>query len=215
MQPDSTWWISIYMVNSISIYAEQLGRNVLMPSVYFPTASPLSPLAACGILVPWALSSETTSSNNWTAREFPTNILFIYLYLDAELARIAVVQLLSHVWLFATLWTEARQAIESSAVSWSLLKFMSVELVMLSNHLILCCHLLLLLSVFPRISVFSKELTLHQVAKLLELHLQHQSFQRTFRVDLLQDWLVCQDYYWKKSLGGPKGNCRWRLVYPS
>ena len=79
MQPDSTWWISIYMVNSISIYAEQLGRNVLMPSVYFPTASPLSPLAACGILVPWALSSETTSSNNWTAREFPTNILFIYL----------------------------------------------------------------------------------------------------------------------------------------
>ena len=82
MQPDSTWWISIYMVNSISIYAEQLGRNVLMSSVYFPTASTLFPLAACGILVPWALSSEITSSNNWTTREFPiNNFIYLLIYL--------------------------------------------------------------------------------------------------------------------------------------
>ena len=45
-------------------------------------------------------------------------------------------------------------------VSWSLLKFMSIELVMLSNHLILCHPLLLLPSIFPRIRVFSKELAL-------------------------------------------------------
>ena len=47
------------------------------------------------------------------------------------------------------------------ASSWSLLKFMSVESVMLSNHLILCCPLLLLPSVFPSIRVFSNELALH------------------------------------------------------
>ena len=41
------------------------------------------------------------------------------------------------------------------SLSWSLLKFMSIEVVMLSNHLILCCPFLLLLSVFPRIRVFS------------------------------------------------------------
>ena len=46
-----------------------------------------------------------------------------------------------------------------------------------SNHLILCGPLLLLLSVFPSIRVFSNELTLHQVAKVVELQLQHLSFQ--------------------------------------
>ena len=58
---------------------------------------------------------------------------------------------------------------------------------MLSNHLILCCPLLLLPSVFPSIRVFSSELALsHQVAKGLELQLQHQSFQLLFRVDFLR-----------------------------
>ena len=54
--------------------------------------------------------------------------------------------------------TEAHQAPLSSTVSWTLLKFMSVGSVMLSNHLILCCPLLLLPSIFPSIKVFSKEL---------------------------------------------------------
>ena len=66
-------------------------------------------------------------------------------------------QLLSHVWLFATLWTIARQASLSIANSWSLPKLMSIELVMPSNHLILCRSLLLLLSIFPSIRVFSNE----------------------------------------------------------
>ena len=67
------------------------------------------------------------------------------------------VQLLSRVWLFVTPWTAAHQASLSITNSWSLLKFMSIELVMPSNHLFLCRPLLLLPSIFPSIRVFSKE----------------------------------------------------------
>ena len=70
-------------------------------------------------------------------------------------------QSLSHVQLFATPWTSAQQASLSFTIFQSLLKFMSIELVMLSNHLILCHPLLLLPSVFPSIRVFSNELVLH------------------------------------------------------
>ena len=56
-----------------------------------------------------------------------------------------------------TPWTAARQALLSSIVSWGLLKFMSIESVMLSNHLIFCGTLLLLTLVFPSIRVFSSE----------------------------------------------------------
>ena len=72
-----------------------------------------------------------------------------------------VVQLLSCVWLFATPWTAACQASLSFTVSQSLLKLMSIKLVMPSNHLTLCCPLLLLPSIFPSIRVFSNELALH------------------------------------------------------
>ena len=71
------------------------------------------------------------------------------------------VQLLSHVRVFVTPWTAARQASLSITNSCSLLKFMSTELVMFSNHLILCHPLLLLPSIFPSISVFSNESVLH------------------------------------------------------
>ena len=67
------------------------------------------------------------------------------------------VQLLSHVRLFATPWTAAHQASLSITNSQSPPKPMSIELVMPSNHLILCCSLLLLPSIFPSIRVFSKE----------------------------------------------------------
>ena len=67
------------------------------------------------------------------------------------------VQSLSCVQLFVTPWTAARQASLSFTISQSLLKFMSVELVMPSNHLILCRHLLLLPSIFPSIRVFSNK----------------------------------------------------------
>ena len=70
-------------------------------------------------------------------------------------------QSLSHVRLFATPWTAARQASLSIINSRSLLKFMSIESVMPSNHLILCRPLLLLPSVFPSTRVFSKKSVLH------------------------------------------------------
>ena len=57
----------------------------------------------------------------------------------------------------ATPWTAACQAPLASTVSWKLLKFICIELMMLSNHLILCCPLLLLPSIFPSIRVFSNE----------------------------------------------------------
>ena len=71
--------------------------------------------------------------------------------------RIVVFQSLSCVRLFVTLWTAARQAPLSFTISWSLLKLMSIESVMLSNHLILGRPLLLLPSIFPIIRVFLNE----------------------------------------------------------
>ena len=68
------------------------------------------------------------------------------------------VQLLSHVWLFVTPWTAACQASRSITNFWNLLKLMSIESVMPSNHLILCRPLLLPPSIFPSIRVFSNEL---------------------------------------------------------
>ena len=70
---------------------------------------------------------------------------------------ISSVQSLSCVQLFATPWTAACQASLSITNSWSLLKLMSIELVMPSNHLILCHPLLLLPSIFPSNRVFSNE----------------------------------------------------------
>ena len=72
-----------------------------------------------------------------------------------------VVQLLSRVQLFEIPWTAARQASLSITNSWSLLKLLSIESVMPSNHLFLCHPLLFLCSIFPSIRVFSNELDLH------------------------------------------------------
>ena len=102
---------------------------------------------------------------------------------------ISSVQSLSRVRLFATPWTAAHQASPSITNSRSLPKLMCIELVMPSSHLILCRPLLLLLSIFPSIRVFSNSQSLHQVAKVLEFQLQYQSFQWKFRTDLLKDGL--------------------------
>ena len=71
-----------------------------------------------------------------------------------------VVQLLSCVWLIVTPWTAAHQASLSFTISHKLLRLMSIELVMSSNHLILCHPLLLLPSIFPSLRVFSNKLAL-------------------------------------------------------
>ena len=74
---------------------------------------------------------------------------------------IVVVTVASHVRLFETPWTAAQQASLSFTISWSLLNFMSIVWVMPSNYLTFCCPLLLSLSIFPGIRVFSNELALH------------------------------------------------------
>ena len=82
-----------------------------------------------------------------------------------------VVQSLSCVQLFVSSWTAPCQALLSFTISLSFLRLMSIESVMPSSHLILCCPLLLLLSIFPSIRVFPNELALW-VAKILERHFQ-------------------------------------------
>ena len=76
-------------------------------------------------------------------------------------AKFSSVQSLSCVWFFATPWTTVHQASLSFTNSRSLLKLMSIELVMPFNYLILCCPLFLLPSIFPNIRVFSNESALH------------------------------------------------------
>ena len=96
------------------------------------------------------------------------------------------VQLLSCFQLFATPWTTARQASLSITSSQSLLKLMSIELVMPSSHLILCCPFLLLPSIPPSIRFFSNESTLHmRWPKYWSFSFKHQSFQWIPRTDLL------------------------------
>ena len=85
----------------------------------------------------------------WVTAEVPSYSKILLLF--------SSVQSLSCVWLFATPWTAACQASLSITNSWTLLKLMSIKSVMPSNHLILCCPLLLLPSILPSIRVFSNE----------------------------------------------------------
>ena len=105
-------------------------------------------------------------------------------------ANFSPVQSLSHVRLFMTPWTAARQASLSITNSWSLLKLMSVESVMPSNHLILCRPLPLLPSIFPSIRVFPKSQFLTSGGQILEFQDQYQSFQWIFRTNFCYNWLV-------------------------
>ena len=98
------------------------------------------------------------------------------------------VQSLICVQLFATSWTAAHQASLSITNSQSLLKLMFIKLVMSSNHLILCCSLLLLPSIFPSIRVFSNESVLH--IKWPKYWSFSFSIQWIFRTDFLLDWLA-------------------------
>ena len=99
---------------------------------------------------------------------------------------VAVVQLLSRVWLFATLWTAARQASLSFPISWNLFKLISIESMRPSNHFMSSpsppAH-----NLSQHQGLFQWIGSLHQVAKVLELHIQYQSFQWVFSVDFLQD----------------------------
>ena len=110
---------------------------------------------------------------------------------DLRELQFSSVQLLSCVQLFATPWTAARQASLCITNSRSPPKPMSIESVMPSNHLILCRPLLLLpsLSLSQHQGLFKWVSSLHQVARVLEFQLQHQSFQWTLLIPFRMDWL--------------------------
>ena len=104
--------------------------------------------------------------------------------------KVIVVQSPSSVLLFVTPLTAACRASLSFTTSRSLLKLMSIESMMPANHLILCHLLVLLPSISQHQGLFTWVSYLHQVAKVLELQLQHLSFQSSFRTDFLQEGLV-------------------------
>ena len=96
---------------------------------------------------------------------------------------VSSVQSLSHLWLFVTLWTAGRQASLSISNSWSPLKPMSIESVMPSHPLLSPSLAAFYLSQHQ--SLFKWVSSSHQVAKVSEFQLQHQSFQWTLRTDFL------------------------------
>ena len=102
------------------------------------------------------------------------------------------VQLLSRVLLFATPWTAARQASLSITISRSLLKLTFIKSVMPSNHLILCCPLFLLHSIFPSIRVFSNEsVLLIRWPKYWSFSLSISPFnEHSGLISFRMDWLV-------------------------
>ena len=173
---------------------------------------------ACGILASWP-GIETPcigrqSLNHRTAREFPfyglsirktgQSVTWFYYLVNSQAYkswenqgwktmknRVVVVQLISRVSLFVTPWTVARQAPLSSTISQNLFKIMSIESVMLSNHLILWWNpSSSALNLSQHQGLFQWVSSSHQMTKVLEFQLQHQSFQWIFRTDFLQDWLV-------------------------
>ena len=100
---------------------------------------------------PWTVARQAPLSMGCSRQEYWSGLPLPFV----------AVQLLNHVQLYATPWTSARQASLFFIISQSLLKLMSIESMMPSNHLILCQPLLLLASVFPSIRVFSSESALH------------------------------------------------------
>ena len=147
------------------------------PTLLRPHGLQPSRLSVHGIsqakILEWVAISSSRGSNlcllhgrrilcHWATREALT-----YHWYTSNINWIVVVQLLSHVGLFVTPWTAACQASLFFTISLSLLKVMSVESVMPSNHLILSCSLFLLPSIFPSIMVFSTESVLHILIELI------------------------------------------------
>ena len=104
-----------------------------------------------GVFMSSFLNSLLTSVSLWLKLMFNITLVIFF----------AVVQSLSHVRLFVTPLTAAHHASLPFTISQSLLRLMSIESVMPSNHLVLCHPLLLLPEIFPSIRVFSNELALH------------------------------------------------------
>ena len=149
-----------------------LCRPLLLLSSIFPSIFVFSNESILCIRWPkyWSFSFSISPSN-----EFSGLIAFQF----------SSVQSLSRVQLSTTPWITAHQASLSITNSWSLHKLMSIKSVMPSSHLILCRPLHLLPPIPPSISLFQWVNYSHEVAKVSEFQLQHQSFQWTLRTDLL------------------------------
>ena len=131
-------------------------------------------------------SDTTEATQHRGAYHLPDTIMFHTYH------PIIDVQSLSHVLLFATPWTAAHQTLLSSTISQSLLKFTSVELVVQSSHLILCCPLLLLPSIFPSFRVFSNESSTPSVCHNNLRDQVPQSF--PFTAEDMSIQVACQDH---------------------
>ena len=135
---------------------------------------------------------EVSKSKTWICCALATIYIYlhcIYHVLTFYSVRISSAQLLSCVQLFATPWTAVHQASLYIINSKSLLK-MSIELVMPSNHFILSSPSPPAFNLSQHQGLFQWVCSSHQVAKVLEFQLQHQSFQWIFGTDFLWDWLV-------------------------
>ena len=143
---------------------------------------------------------------------FP-NLLQTSTFVKHTKSVISLVQSLSRVQFFETPWTTACQASLSFTNSWSSLRFTSIELMMPSNHLILCCPLLLPPSIFTSIRVFSSESVLHIMAVLncckgfWVLVLNHSVISDSLQPHgLLCLWGFSRQEYWSQLPCPPPGN---------
>ena len=140
--------------------------------------------------------------NYWSIIDLHCCVSFCWTAKKKKKSVISSVQSLSCVRLFVTPWTAACQASLSIINSWSLLKLMSIELVMPSNHLIFCCPLLLLPSIFPSITVFSIESVLC-IYPLFYRIFPHRGHYRVMRKECHLTIITC--------LKVPSPNARWGL----
>ena len=141
---------------------------------------PCGPHAAAPGLSRWSSYMCPEHSSPWPGE-------YLMMHMCSALSDLSSsVHLLSCVQLFVTPWTAGFQASLSIISSWSLLKLMSIELVMPSNHSSSVISFSSCLQFFPAL-VFPNESvsSLHQVAKVLELQLQNNSFQWIFKTELL------------------------------
>ena len=135
-------------------------KTVVAPSVgYF--GGFLLPNKSLSLLALWTTPAVSCLETLWEIVEYYMLFLPWDLQGNSGLSFQLVVPSLSRVWLFVTPLTAAQQAPLSFTMSPSLLKVMSIDSVMLSNYLVLCCPLLLLPSIFSSIRVFSNKSSLH------------------------------------------------------
>ena len=159
----NSWLFRVHHFFSKSFYSfGRKARGILRPQ---PEIEPTPP------------ALEAWSLNSWTTREVPFGV--------------SVNQSLSRVRLFVIPWTTACQASLSSSNSWSLLQFMSIELVMLFNHLILFCPFSWAFSLSKDQGLFQRVSSLHQVTKVLECLYKFSNFYYFLKIPHIcqSEWL--------------------------